>query len=101
MKNVIISRLRIGQTALNYSLYKIGKHESVQCDKFGELETVMHILIECSAYEREIFQLIQELGWMGVDHISLKVLLRNMSRQSRVHEKIFKYLKNTGTIDRI
>ncbi len=87
MKNVIISRLRIGQTALNYSLYKIGKHESVQCDKCGELETVMHILIECSAYEREIFLLIQELGWLGVDHISLKVLLRNGSRQSRVHEK--------------
>ncbi len=71
----------------------------VKCDKCGELETV--ILIECSAYERERFQLIQELGWLGVDNISLKVLLGNGLRQSRVHEILFKYLKNTGTIDRI
>ncbi len=92
-KYVIISRLRIGHTALNHSLYKIGKHESGKCDKCGELETVMHILFECPAYERERFQLIQELGWLGVDNISLKVLLGNGSRQSRVHEILFKYLK--------
>ncbi len=42
---------------------------------------------------------MQELGRMGVDDISLKVLLGNVSRQSRVHEILFKYLKNTGTID--
>ncbi len=40
---------------------------------------------ECPAYERERFQLIQELGWLGVDKISLKVLLGNGSRQSRVN----------------
>ncbi len=100
-KDVIISRLRIGHTALNHSLYKIGKHESGKCDKCGEFETVMHILFECPAYERERFQLIQELGWLGVDKISLKLLLGNGSRQSRVNEILFKYLKNTGTIDRI
>ncbi len=70
-------------------------------DKCGEFETVMHILFECPAYERERFQLIQELGWLGVDKISLKLLLGNGSRQSRVNEILFKYLKNTGTIDRI
>ncbi len=62
-----------------------GKHESGKCDKCGEFETVMHILFECPAYERERFQLIQELGWLGVDKISLKVLLGNGSRQSRVN----------------
>ncbi len=59
-KDVIISRLRIGHTALN-SLYKIGKHESGKCDKCEQLETVMHILFECCAYERERVQLMQEL----------------------------------------
>ncbi len=44
---------------------------------------------------------MQELWRLGVDDISLKVLLGNGSRQSRVHEILFKYLKNTGTIDRI
>ncbi len=60
-------RQGIGHTALNDSLYKIGKYESGKCDKCRGLETVMHIIIECSAYERERFQLIQELGWLGVD----------------------------------
>ncbi len=100
-KDVIIARLRIGHTALNHSLYKIGKHESGRCDKCGPLETVMHILFESSAYERERVQLMQELGRLGVDNIYLKVLLGNGSRQSIVHEILFKYLKNTGTIDRI
>ncbi len=54
------------------------------------VENKKHILFECSAYERERFQLIQELGWVGVDNISLKVLLGNRSRQSRVHEILFK-----------
>ncbi len=64
-----------------------------------QLETVMHILFECCAYERERVQLMQELGRLGVDDISLKVLLGNGSRQSRVHEILFKYLKNKRTID--
>ncbi len=81
-KDVIISRLRIGHTALNQSLYKISKYGSGKCDKCGELETVMHILFEWSVYERDIFQLIQELGWLGVENISLKLLLGNGSRQS-------------------
>ncbi len=98
-KDVIISRLRIGHTALNHSLYKIGKHESGKCDKCGLLETVMHIIFECCAYERERVQLMQELGRLGVDDISLKVLLGNGSRQSRVHEILFKYQKNKETID--
>lgn len=83
-KDVIISRLRIGHTALNNSLYKIGKHESGECDKCGELETVMHILNECSAYERERFQLIQELGWLGIDNISLVVAFLPWLRNFRV-----------------
>ncbi len=59
----------------------------------------MHIIFECCAYERERVQLIQELGRLGVDDISLKVLLGNGSRQSRVHDILFKYLKNTGTVE--
>ncbi len=75
-KDVLIWRLRIGHTVLNHSLNKIGKHESGKCDKCGQLETVTHIIFECSAYKRERVQLMQELGRLGVDNISLKVLLR-------------------------
>lgn len=100
-KDVIITRLRIGHTALNYSLYKIGKHDTGKCDNCGELETVQHILLECAAYERERQQLSQELGRMGVDTISIKVLLGNGIRQSRIHELLFKYLNKTGIVNRI
>lgn len=54
-KDVIISRMRIGHTTLNYSLHKIGKHENGNCDKCGQQETVEHIL-KYVAYERERFQ---------------------------------------------
>ncbi len=43
----IMSRLRIGLSALNHSLYKIGKLESGLCVKCDLPETVEHILIEC------------------------------------------------------
>lgn len=38
---------------------------------------------------------------MGVDTISIKVLLGNGTRQSRIHELIFKYLNKTGIVNRI
>ncbi len=46
-------------------------------NKCGDPETGKHIIFECDAYEREILQLIQELGWLGTDNISLKLLLGN------------------------
>lgn len=100
-KDVIITRLRIGHTSLNYSLYKIGKHESGKCDNCGELETVNHIILECPAYERERFDLIQELGQLEDKVISLKVLLGNGLRQSKIHEILIKYLGNIGIMHRI
>jgi len=52
-------RLLIGQTALNQSLYKIGKRETGNCDKCGYSETVNHIFLECTAYNRERLNLVQ------------------------------------------
>ncbi len=57
-----MSRHRIGHTALNHSLYKIGKYESglrVKCDL---PETVEHILIECKTYDNETLQLTEALN---------------------------------------
>ena len=62
---------------------------------------MQHILLECAAYERERQQFSQELGRMGVDTISIKVLLGNGIRQSRIHELLFKYLNKTGIVNRI
>lgn len=79
--------MRIGHTALNYSLHKIGKHENGICDKCGQQETVEHILLKCVAYERERFQLSQELELMGTDNLSLQVLL-NKLKQSKIYEEL-------------
>jgi len=52
-QDVIMTRLRFGQTTLNQSLHKIGKHEGGNCDKYGYPETVKRILLEYVVYNRE------------------------------------------------
>ncbi len=90
--------MRIGHSALNFNLHKIGKHETGRCDKFGNPETVKHILLECDAYEREINQFNHKLGLMGYNKVSLKILLGNRQMQSRIKEEVFDYLKKTGNM---
>jgi len=84
-KDVIMTRLRIGHTAVNQSLHKIGKHESGNCDKCGYPETVKHILLECVAYRRERLELIQSLNDRGVRNYTLKELLEGTNYT--IHEK--------------
>lgn len=57
---------------LGLQAYSVGNY-----NKCGDPETGKHIIFECDAYERERLQLIQELGWLGTDNVSLKLLLGN------------------------
>ncbi len=70
----IMSRLRIGHTALNHSLYKIGKHESGLCVICDLPETVEHILIKCKGYDNERLQLTEALH-IEINQISLQKML--------------------------
>ncbi len=94
-----MSRLRIGHTALNHSLYKMGKHESGLCVKCDLPETVEHILIECKGYDNERLQLIEALH-IEINQISLQKLL-NKDITIDMFYILFKYLKDTELINRI
>ncbi len=53
----IMSHLRIGLSALNHPLYKIGKLESGLCVKCDLPETVEHILIKCKDMIMKVYNL--------------------------------------------
>lgn len=48
-----ISRLWIGHTSINYSLFIKGKIESEKCAQCGLPETVEHVLIQCQIWQRQ------------------------------------------------
>lgn len=49
-EEVVITRLRIGQTGLNSTLHKIGKHPTGKCRICDHPESVQHVLVECKGY---------------------------------------------------
>lgn len=68
------------------------------CDKCGHPETVYCSILFWVCCIRERRQLIEELRWLGIDNVLLKVLLGNGSRQSRL-KILFKCLKKTVVMD--
>ena len=56
----IISRMRIGHTFLNITLFIFGKHQSGLCS-CQEPETAKHALISCRNYDRQRRELLREL----------------------------------------
>ncbi len=66
----IITRLRLGYAALNYS--RVNKHESGTRSLCGLAETVEHVLINCTAYKNERKCLVGELKEMGIGNITIK-----------------------------
>ena len=64
-EDVIISRMRIGHTFLNSTLFYfimffLGKHQSGLCS-CQEPETVQHVLMSCRKYDRQRQELLREL----------------------------------------
>ncbi|KAL2077914.1 hypothetical protein ACEWY4_025599 [Coilia grayii] len=52
-EKVWFSRLRIGHTGLNSSLFRINKHPTDLCDHCGVIEDVEHVLLHCIHYSRQ------------------------------------------------
>ncbi len=83
--------LSVGESAVELAKHSARvKQSGLHMRIWENKDSITEIFTDC---------LMQELGRLGVDNISLKVLLGSGSRQSRVHYILFKYLKNTGTID--
>ncbi len=72
-EDAIFTRLRLGLAALNYSLYRINKHKSRNCIIYGPAEHVEHVLIYCTAYEREKPYVLEELREMGIVSHTLNI----------------------------
>ena len=49
----MIARLRLDHTALNGTLYVMGKSDSDKCGSCGVKEHVEHILLHCDIYKAE------------------------------------------------
>lgn len=99
-KDVTMTRLWIGHTTLNQSLYTIWKHETSKCDNCRLPETVKHVLLECTAYNRERLQLLQALKEWGVRIYSLMDILGDET-DYRIHRELFRFLNARGLVNRI
>lgn len=72
-EQVIISRMRIGHTFLNSTLFVLGKQSGLcSCLK---PETVEHVLISCRKYDLQRQDLVRELREIGLEEIFLKAIL--------------------------
>lgn len=97
----ITSRLRIGHTCLNYSLFIIEKRESENCDKCGLSETVEHVVTHCTEYNRERINFTEALRYVGINTLSVNSIFQNAQKETRVYSALMRYLRETGLINRI
>lgn len=100
-EDIIITRLRIGHSGLNQTLYIIGKHQTGLCIRCSEVETIEHVLLHCTAYNRERGELTKKLKELSITNFNLTNLLSCASEQSRVQKELLYYLKVTGLEGRI
>jgi len=94
----IITRLRIGHTGLNSSLKLIGKHPTGKCQHCTHLETVEHILFQCTKYSEERNQLFQSLRMVN-QNFTMQGLLGKTS--SNNYHFVIKFLRDTDLAKRI
>lgn len=97
---VVISRLRLGHTYLNSTLFLLGKHQDGLCPDCRQPETVEHVLITCEKYSRERLEFISELRHVGMAEVSIKSIL-DIGSSGKGKFWLFKYLTDTGLIKRI
>lgn len=97
-EEAVITRMRIGHTGLNASLYKIGKHPDGKCDYCDKEETVQHVLMECGRYVEERKALLNILKKEGKT-LTLGNLLGDTVKTTR--KQLIRYLKETGIVLRM
>ncbi len=64
-------------------------------------QNILQVLIECDAYQRARFQLIQALRSLGINNLSSQILLGNGPTQSRTFHELIIFLKETKLINRM
>ncbi len=74
-EDVIMSRLKLGRSNLNSTLYIIGKHPAVYCDQCQEIETVEQVVITCRRYEVRRQEMFADLHRWGLLEAGVKSTL--------------------------
>ncbi len=84
----IITRLRLGHTALNYS-----QNEQTRVWELQSMWISRSMYYHCTAYKNERKCLVEELKEMGIGNITIKKLLNNGLENYRVY-KIIEYINH-------
>ena len=96
-EEVVLTRLRLGHSALNKTLQVVGKHQDGLCEDCLEDETIEHVLMNCSKYEIERETLRNKMRELGEQEITVKSLLR---MDNRKHLRILiEFLRVTGLFE--
>ena len=98
-EEIVMTRLRIGHSALNKMLKLIGKHNTGLCEECQEEESVEHVIMRCRRYETQREKMRKGLVEAGVKELSLKGLL-DMSDRSQ-QRMLLEFLRSTGLLNRI
>lgn len=98
-EEIVITRLRIGHSALNKTLKIIGKHNSGLCEECQEEESVEHVILRCRRYETQREMMRRGLVDAGVKEISLKGLLDLSDRSQQ--RMLLEFLRSMGLFNRI
>jgi hypothetical protein len=99
-EEVVLSRLRIGHTRLNSTLFLMKKHVDGNCGYCIRCspETVEHVLIHCQKYYQDRQRLIAQVEANEIVFEYRNILQRNAGK---IFHFLFLFLKNTGLLKRI
>ena len=99
-EEIVLTRLRLGHSALNKTLKLIGKHQTGLCEGCQEEEeSVEHVVLRCRRYEVQREEMMNKMKDLGIQEFTLKGLL-SMGERAQVRALI-EFLKGTGVYDRI
>ncbi|KAL2088359.1 hypothetical protein ACEWY4_015258 [Coilia grayii] len=98
-EGVILTRLKIGHTCLNGTLFIMGKHQDGLCS-CQQVETVHHVLLSCRQYDSHRQILIRNLKRCGMTEVSLKSVM-NVGMSAKGKPYLLKFLLDTGLYNRI
>ncbi len=65
IEEVMTTRMRLGNSGFNTSLFITGVHETGLCENCGEKETVEHVIYDCKRYDAERKELESYLNKRG------------------------------------
>ena len=99
-EQVIVSKLRIGHSRLNSTLFMLGKHLTGYCSLCEEMETVEHVLMSCRKFIREkgvMFAGLRKLG--PVELRFTDVLESGVTMNGRQY--LLAFLRGTGLLRKL